>query len=150
MSNVTTPCFFVDTNALSKLAPRYRATKFFRSYAHLPSVVIKEAGNPEDISILKELEKSITPQILQNLIKIMEQVPTRDTRLVDLYGNKGKADPIIVAYALTQDSLEADGLFPLHEVYIVTNDKAVREMGERFSIKVLSSDDFIRQIDENS
>ncbi len=80
----------------------------------------------------------------------MEQVPAGDTSLVDLYGNKGKADPIIVAYALTQESLNAKALFPLHEVYIVTNDKAVRELGERFSIKVLSSDDFIRQIDENS
>jgi hypothetical protein len=150
LSNVTTPCFFVDTNALSKLGPRYRATKFFRNYVLLPSVVIQEAGNPEDISNLKELEEGMTPQILQNLLEIMTKVPTDDTRLVDLYSNKGKADPIIVAYALAQNSLNADGLFPLYEVYIVTNDKAVRELGQSFSIKVLSSEDFIRRIDENN
>lgn len=92
----------------------------------------------------------MTPQILQNLLEIMTKVPTDDTRLVDLYSNKGKADPIIVAYALAQNSLNADGLFPLYEVYIVTNDKAVRELGQSFSIKVLSSEDFIRRIDENN
>lgn len=150
MSNVTTPCFFVDTNALSKLGPRYRATKYFRNYVLLPSVVIQEAGNPEDISNLKELEEGMTPQILRCLIEIMKTISADDKHLIDLYRNKGKADPIIVAYALNEASLEANCLFPVHEVYIVTNDKAVRELGERFAIKVLSSDDFIRQIDENS
>ena len=66
----------------------------------------------------------VTPAVLDRVRPVMRTVEVGDIGLVDLYGNKGTADPGLIASAL--DALAADEgkLFPDAWV-IVTNDRAV-------------------------
>ncbi|CEI31833.1 Hypothetical protein PFR_JS21-2_678 [Propionibacterium freudenreichii] len=67
-----------------------------------------------------------------------------DTTLVDLYANKGAADPVMIAAALEEQAHENATLFPSAWV-IVTDDKAVASTARRVGLKVMASPDFQAQ-----
>lgn len=138
--------FVVDTNVLSQIGKRRRATKFFLKNTVLPDAVIHEAQGFPDIDLLRHNAHPTTPRLLEFLIKVMATVPYTDTALVNLYANLGNADPQVVATAL--EGKEYDSQFLLApEWIVVTGDAAVRAKAMEFSLKVLSKDEFARLID---
>jgi hypothetical protein len=79
----------------------------------------------------------------------MLTVSAEDTSLVDLYSNKGGADPLVIASALecqANDSVFLD--FP--EWVIVTNDRAVKLKAEEYGLRVLDSSEFAAAIDAHA
>jgi len=140
--------FVIDTNALSQLGRQRRASKFFLENAVIPDEVMHEASGFPDIAALRDNVHPSTPRMLHWLSRIMVSVPVGDTTLVDLYANRGNADPLVVACAL--EGQEHDNQLLLSpEWVVVTADEAVRNKAQEFRLKVLSNSEFAALIDDN-
>lgn len=139
--------YLVDTNTLTQLNKQRRASAFFRENVRIPADVLAEAEQFPDIALLRELEYEVTLEVLRWLVTVMASVDSYDTKLVDLYANRGGADPVVIASALNAKSQEAQCLNP-QEWVVVTGDNAVRNKAKALGLKVLSNKDFAALIDK--
>lgn len=138
--------YVVDTNSLSQLGGFRRSSSFFRESARIPSEVVHEAQGFPDITTLRENAYPTTAAVLRWLVKVMATVPADDTALVDLYANRGNADPLVVACAL--DGQDEDSQYlDAPEWAVVTADNAVRAKAEEFGLRALSNAEFAALID---
>lgn len=133
--------YLIDNNALSHLSPAQRTTEFFHARCRIPSEVLHEADGYSDAEVLKEAEYPTTASVLKFLQTIMATVPEDDTSLVNLYANKGAADPILVACALDGMRETANQLFGWTWV-IVSNDNAVRAKATEFCVESCTREEF--------
>ncbi|GGK89867.1 hypothetical protein JOE58_000768 [Curtobacterium luteum] len=135
--------YLLDNNVLPRLTVEQRRSDFVVENCRVPSEVLHEARFLPDIEKLLSLEYPTTGRVLRHLMVVMSRVPIGDTALVDLYKNRGNADPLLVACAL--DGLEEanEGLFGIEWV-VVSDDGAVQGMCEEFRIVTLTSVDFLR------
>lgn len=117
--------YLIDNNVLSHLSPARRTSEFFRTQCRIPSEVLHEADGYSDAEVLKEVEYPTTASVLKFLQTVMATVTEEDTALVNLYANKGAADPLLVACALDGIRESEKCLFGPAWI-IVSNDKAVR------------------------
>ena len=141
--------YVVDTNSLSQLGHFRRSGSFFCENARVPDEVLHEAQGFPDIATLRENAYPITPTVLRWLVKVMATVPADDTLLVDLYGNRGNADPLVVACAL--DGQDDDSQYvDAPEWVVVTADNAVRAKAQAFGLRVLTNTEFAALIDAES
>ena len=140
--------FVIDANALIQLGKKRRASEFFLENAVIPEEVMHEAAGLPDIAALRENVHPTSPRVVHWLSRIMASVPVKDTALVDLYANRGNADPLVVACAL--EGQEHDSQLLLSpEWIVVTADEAVRNKAQEFGLKVLSNSEFAALIDDN-
>ena len=141
--------YVIDNNTLGQLSSSQRASIFFREHAHIPSEVLHEARGFPDIDELQRNEYGTTTAVLSQLARIMATVTATDTDLVDLYANRGNADPLVVACALDGQDRDSQYL-DAPEWFIVTGDKAVRAKAEEFDLKVVTNSDFALLIEASS
>ena len=137
--------YLVDNNVLSKLSLAQRSDRKFRDRCRIPSEVLFEAAGFPDIDQLCLLEFPVTPRVLEQLRHVMSTVSPSDSRLVDLYGNKGNADPLLIATALVGAQDTAGTLFP-EDWQIVTDDRGVRLKAAEFGVHVLSAEEFLAHL----
>lgn len=134
--------YLIDNNALSRLSNHQRASTFFRRQCRVPSEIVYEARGYTDPGELKDVEYPTTSNLLETLREVMSTIPLGDVELVDLYANKGAADPLVVACAIHATRKNAQLLFGPTWI-IVSDDKAVRSKAAEFAIETQSSDDFV-------
>jgi hypothetical protein len=133
--------YLVDNNVLSHLSLDQRASEFFRTRCRVPTEVLHEAEGYPDAAALKEVEYPTTASVLGFLLTIMATVPEDDTALVNLYANKGAADPMLVACAL--DGMQETTSLLFGPIWlIVSNDKAVRAKAAEFGVESLTREEF--------
>lgn len=138
-------CYLVDNNALFRLPRAMRTSKKFRRVVRLPSEVIHETGQYATRYDLRPLEHKSTPTVLEHLKVVMNQVPTDDFELVDLYAGEGAADPLLVACALS--AAEQRSQLLVGEVYtVVSDDIAVREACDRHQVRWMTAADFAEEL----
>lgn len=138
--------YVIDNNTLRQLTRTQRASNFFRDHVHIPREVLHEARGAPDIADLRQNEYPTTPGVLHHLVRVMATIDPADTRLVDLYANKGGADPFVVACALDARDRDAQYLYA-PEWVVVTGDGAVRAKAEEFGLKALSNERFAELVD---
>ncbi len=135
--------YVIDNNALTFLGTAHRACAFFKQHCRIPSEVLHEADGFPDVEELRRLEYRTTPDMLVALVEVMASVPAEDRKLVDLYANRGNADPLVVACALNgQQRGEEGALFSLTWT-VVSGDKAVQATARRFGLPVLTNEEFL-------
>jgi hypothetical protein len=118
--------YVLDSNVLSRLTLEERSSAFVREHCRIPSEVLHEVDGFPDIVNLRKLEYRVTPNVLECVREVMNMVAPGDFKLVDLYRNKGGADPLLIATAIVQIRRSEETLF-LENWRIVTEDVAVRE-----------------------
>jgi hypothetical protein len=138
---VTDNQYLIDNNVLAKLPRHQRISTFFSRYCHIPDEVLYEARGFPDIAELKTRRYETTGGVLRQLIAVMETVPVSDTKLVDLYANRGNADPLLVACALEAMRQDEDKLFRSTWI-VVSDDDAVREKAAEFEIERRTGKEF--------
>lgn len=132
--------YLVDNNALSGMTREKRSARMLRECCYVTADVVHEArGFADEISDVPV--QPVTVAVLEKLKLVMAEVQPEDTALVDLYANKGSADPVLVATALVMVDEEAATLFP-RRVRVVSSDRAVGDMTRRFGIDVTSGAEF--------
>lgn len=129
--------YLVDNNVLGKLSSVQRGSAFFAKYCRVPDEVLHEAG-PARAAALHAVRYPTTPDVLRAVQAVMATVDAGDIKLVDLYRNKGTADPFLIACALAEQQSSADMLIR-PEWVVVTDDEAVRRKAEEFDIAWISS-----------
>lgn len=134
--------YLLDNNVLSHLSRSQRASAFFFERCRLTSEVLHEAEDYPDAATFKQIEYPTTARILEHLARVMATVPDSDTALVNLYANKGAADPLLIACALHGTEEASSHLWGPSWV-IVSNDKAVLTKASEFNVESLSRDDFM-------
>jgi hypothetical protein len=138
--------FVVDTNALAQIGKARRASTLFHESAVIVEEVLREAEGFPDIGSLRKYATKTSPETLRWLAEVMMTVDTEDRTLVNLYANKGGADPIVIASALEGQARDSSYL-DAPDWIVVTNDKAVRVKAEEFGLLVLDSSEFAAAID---
>lgn len=138
--------YLLDNNVLGALGAARRSTRFFAVYCRVPAEVAHEARRVAYAEVLKPLTIEMTPLIVRQLVVVMKSVPVGDTNFVDLYGNKGAADPILVAMAWVLNNPEVPDLFADRWV-IVSRDKAVLAKALEFSVATESAEGLASLID---
>ncbi len=133
--------YLLDNNVLSALSRAQRASEFVRAHCHLPDEVLYEARGFPDIRALRAHRYETTDEVLRQLITVMATVPAIDTELIDLYANRGNADPLIVACALDARRQNEDKLFGPTWV-VVSDDKAVCAKAAEFGIELRTGAEF--------
>lgn len=131
---------FLDNNVVSHLSKPQRESEFLCQYCHIPSEVLREAGS-RHLQVLRKVEYPTTPHVLEALREVMATVHVGDTRLVDLYANKGSADPLLVACALVETRRAELQLFAPQWI-VVSDDNAVRATARVLGVEALSRDEF--------
>lgn len=138
--------YLVDNNALVALKPHRIQSEFFLTRCRVTTDVLYEGDLHPARPALERVEKEITPEFLDQVRVVMNTVGVGDTGLVDLYKNKGAADPGLVAAVL--EALAADdGKFFADTWEIVTNDRAVEEKATEFNITTLKPGQLAELID---
>lgn len=135
--------YLLDTNALSHLSRAQRASKFFRARCRLPTEVLHEAQGYPDAATFTQIEYPTTARVLKIVRKVMATVPESDTTLVDLYANKGAADPMLVACGL--DGMQEMSPHPMLFAptwVIVSNDNAVRAKAAELGVESCTREEF--------
>lgn len=130
----------VDTNALCLLTPSQRGSDFFRKNARIPEAVLDEVKTLHDVDVLKSLAYATSVSVLQRLVQVMCSLSVGDFSLVNLYSNKGKADPLVIACAL--DGLENETDLFVQDWVVVTSDAAVQNVAKEFGLDVLDGHAF--------
>ncbi|MGW6130805.1 hypothetical protein ACWFNE_12340 [Cellulomonas sp. NPDC055163] len=136
--------YLLDANVLSRLTPEQRASRFIKGRCRIPSEVIYEARGLPDAQLVEELEIRASTTMLERLRDVMASIAPEDHSLVDLYRNRGGADPILIASALAANSGETL-LWPT-VWHIVTDDKAVRTTATFFDIPTLGRTELVELI----
>lgn len=134
--------YLLDNNALSHLTRAQRASAFFHERCALPSEIIHEAGGYPDAASFKDVEYPTTANVLKHLATVMATVPTDDTTLVNLYANKGAADPMLIACALDGMEEAATALWGPIWV-IVSNDNAVLAKAAELGVESCTRQQFL-------
>lgn len=134
--------YLIDNNALGPLGER-KNSEFFSKHCRVPEEVAYESRRARHAKLLEPVTIEMTPEMLAELAAVMKTVPVGDRRLVDLYGNKGAADPILIATARV---LGSEDLFSDRWV-IVTEDTAVLAKAAQFSIDTVSPKSLAKIID---
>lgn len=133
--------YLVDSNVLSRLSSEQRtSTTFGQKCVLIEDVWFESRGFAEDS--LGRLVRLPTRRTLARLGEIMASIPPGDYGLVDLYDNKGMADPALVAYAVALTDEERDALLPVEWV-LVTEDKALTDKATEFNIAVITREAFL-------
>jgi len=140
--------YLVDTNALGFIGAKRRGSRFFRERCRVTEDVRYEARFTVRESALTGLTVSTTPRVLQHVSTIMATVPVGDTALLDLYGNKGAADPLLLATALAMNEDESGSLFG-DEWVLVTADGALTAKAKEFGIATAAPEDLATLIDQS-
>lgn len=139
--------YVLDNNTLASLTRDQRASAFFREHCRIPSEVLFEARGLRDVATLTALEYPTTPRVLAALTEVMATVAVGDTALVNLYANKGNADPLLVACALDGRRTDQEFLWGPDWV-VVSGDKAVRAKAEDFGIVTMTNDEFVSMLED--
>lgn len=142
---MTTISYLVDNNVLSRMTRSQRAHMATRGDCWIPSEVLHEADGFPDILLLTEMEYPLTASVIDKLRLVMSELKPGDADLVDLYANEGNADPILIACALDARESSEDSLFP-EEWVVVTNDGALRDTAVGWSVRTISSEDFVAHL----
>lgn len=134
--------YLVDNNVLSRLGHEERASAFLRTRCHVTEDVVHEArGFADELSGVPA--RPVSGSVLRSLAHVMGMIDPQDTSLVNLYANKGSADPMLVAVALDMADEEDRTLVP-RQVVLVTGDKAVALVAQRLRVTTLGFEDFQR------
>ena len=136
--------YILDNNVLSQMTSDQRNGVFVRDHRHIPSDVMYEArGYLEEA--LQTLEYSTSINVLKHIRDVMAFLPVTDTDLVDLYSNKGMADPAIIACALDAIERESDTLFKSTWV-IVSEDTAINRTANLLGVEAISTVEFFERL----
>jgi hypothetical protein len=125
--------YLLDNNVLGTLGPKRRSAAFFSARCGVPAEVAYEARRVAYAEALKPITIEMTPPMLKQLIKVMKTVPVSDNKFIDLYGNKGGADPVLIAMAWALNNPDVPDLFGNRWV-IVSHDKAVLAKAQEFGV----------------
>jgi hypothetical protein len=98
--------------------------------------------------LIRTIEYPTTATVLKQLGTVMATVDDADTALVNLYANKGAADPMLIACALGAAEENAHYLFAA-EWIVVSNDKAVRAKATQFGIRAWTREAFLARAQNN-
>lgn len=137
--------YLVDNNALVSIGTKRWKTAFFQKHCLITEDVAYEARFRAR-SLPTHLIVPVTPSILGHVSQVMKTVVPADTGLVDLYGNKGAADPVLVATAIALQAEESQSLVG-DTLVIVTRDDAVSEKAHEFGIRTALPDELTALID---
>jgi hypothetical protein len=133
--------YLLDNNAISHLTQAQRSSAFFHDRCYLPSEIIHEAEGYPDVASFKVAEYPTTANVLKHLGTVMTTVPADDTTLVNLYANKGAADPMLIACAL--DGMEEAAAHLWGPAWVVvSNDKAVRAKAAELGVEACTREEF--------
>jgi hypothetical protein len=139
---MTASVYVLDANVLSRLSARQRRSSFVRERCRIPSEVLHEIRDFPDIDQLRGLDLPMTAELLECLREVMKTVTPADFKLIDLYGNKGSADPILVASAITGKRQSSETLF-WEDWKVVSDDEAVRAKAAEHGVGWLSTADLV-------
>lgn len=134
--------YLLDNNVLTKLTRDQRASTFVRDRCRIPTEVLYEAQGFPDIRELRALEFRVTAQVLECVREVMRTLTPGDVKLVDLYRNKGNADPLIIATALTATRQSQETLFG-EDWQVVTDDLGIRAKASELGVKSLGSTELV-------
>lgn len=137
--------YLLDANVLTRLTADQRTHAFVLGHCHVPSEVMYEVRGLPDRTAISRIELPINARTLERLRDVMSSVAPEDHSLVDLYQNKGSADPVLVAAALAAD--HGDGRLWQTMWHIVSDDGAVRTTAATHGVPWLSRDELVALID---
>ena len=138
--------YLVDNNALVALKGHRIRSDYFRAFCRVTADVLFEADHHPERAALVQIADEITPEFLEQVRAVMGTELPGDTRLVDLYKNKGVADPGLIASILSRTAAD-DGMFFADIWVLVTNDQAVAAKAAEFGVTSIEPGELAAIID---
>lgn len=139
--------YILDANVLTRLTATQRSSDFVRQNCSIPTEVLHEVRGLPDHESLREMEFAVSATVLTHLTEVLRTMRPGDFKLIDLYANKGNADPFLVACALAGKRESEGMLFPT-EWIVVSDDLAVRSTASEHGLAWLSTEAFVAMLGE--
>jgi hypothetical protein len=144
---VTDDAFYLlDNNVVSHLSLQKLESAFFRERCNIPSEVLHEANGHRAMELLRAVEYRTTSYVLAALSEVLATVSPSDTSLIDLYADKGNADPLLIACALLE-TRKAELVLVKPLWFVVSNDKPVLAKAAVLGVAALSREEFLAAAD---
>ena len=140
--------YLIDNNVLNALRRDQIHSEFFRDYCRVTTDVLWEAREHAEQAALARLSRPHTPGFLMRVRDVMQTLEAGDTRLIDLYGNKGAADPGLIASILEAADDDANKLL-FDSWILVTNDQAVAGKAAEFAVAVITPTELAKLVDDS-
>lgn len=137
-----TTMYLVDNDTLSRMSAEQRRSTFVRTYCRIPAEVVDEADSYLDSDVRDALDYPVTVTVLDNLRHVMARLTPGDPSVVDLYGNKGSGDAMLLATALTEIANAEWELFGATWT-IATGDRGLAAMAAELGIVTCTDAEFI-------
>lgn len=137
--------YLLDNNVVSHLSGRFLRSTFFEERCRIPSEVLYEARGHRSHDLLSRVEYKTDAAVLSTLFEVLQTVPASDSKLIDLYRNKGNADPILIACGLLETRKSSLMLVPPAWV-VVSNDDPVRQKAEALDVQVMGRSEFMSMV----
>lgn len=137
--------YLLDNDTLSRMSSEQRQSSFVRKFCTAPTAVLDEASGYIEPSVREAIEEPVTVIMLDSLRRVMASLPPGDRTLVDLYGNKGTGDAMLLAVALTKKDAADQELFG--DTWIIaTGDKGLTAKATELGILTCTDGDFIAMV----
>jgi hypothetical protein len=133
--------YLVDTVTLSRMTEAQRGSEFMRRCCRIPEEILFEAMGLPDIDKLRLLNYPITTAVLDNVKTVMATIKAGD-KVVELYGNKGNGDVMLLATALTEMAVSAGQLIGDRWI-IATGDSGLIRKAHELNLETCETDEFI-------
>lgn len=130
--------FLVDNNALTALTTRRIESDFFRTHCVITPDVLWEASGRKEQAALESSLVEMDAGSFALLRDVMSTLAIGDVELVNLFRNKGSADPMLVAVIL-QARHRQEGMLLSTDWVLVTDDKPLLRKAREFDIDVWPS-----------
>lgn len=134
--------YLVDNDTLSRMSTEQRQSSFVRNFCHAPTAVLDEASRYLEPSVREAIEVRVTVAVLDNLRRVMASLTPGDRTVVDLYGNKGTGDAMLLALALTEKDAADQELFGDSWI-IATGDNGLIAKATELGIPTCTDREFI-------
>jgi hypothetical protein len=138
--------YLIDNNALVDLGAARIRSQFFAEHCVVTNDVLFEAREHPARDALLEASEQTSPALLEQVRAVMKTVRVGETDLIDLYHNKGAADPGLIATVLEARAVD-DGAFFADVWTIVSRDGAVVSKAGEFDIPTKTPMDLAIMID---
>lgn len=136
--------FLLDANVFNLLTDADISSQFFRNYCRIPDEVLFEVRGKFPDS-LDPYRYPMSSEVLTLTAKVMEGLENQGIGLINLYQNKGAADPLLIACAMDANQSESTKLFRFQWV-AVTDDAQVRAEARKHDVETMSGIEFLSKL----
>lgn len=134
--------YMIDTTPAVKIPKNAFGTDFFNSFCFFSDEILYELKDNPNYRLFREHALPATASVLLHAQNSILPALPKNSKLVDLYTNKGNGDIMLLSTILDEQNKELGKLFQSKWI-VVTEDNGVIDRAKIYSIDSMNTNEFL-------